>query len=822
MTHQPDHGHDSDTEEFATQFRRNGPFFRDLVEHSLDGFLTFDPGGTIVFSNHAAERLFGWTEDELVGEPVTRLFPKRFRDSYLESLHRHARDGSGALDHEYVERIGLRKDGSEFPLAFSFYEHEHDGRRLFTAIIRDISERKQRERELENTKEKYERLVEAAPDAIFIADTETGTIEDANRAAATLMGKSQDELCGMHLADLHPTKQPEQYATRLHEYSENGGDNGDATGTSGHERTRHIVRDDGTHIPVEVSTGVTDLADKTVVQGIFRDVSGRQERKEELRRERDLTERILETSPIAIGVFTPDRRLVRANEQVAAILGEPIEQLLSRPSLDDFTLYDSENRPIDPRDAIMAEVIETGSAAYDYEAILERADGERLWVSLSAAPLRSPDGELEYLVLVGEDISERKEREAALERHRDRLDTLNRINRLIREINQTLVRTTTREEIETSVCERLAASDLYQDAFIGERSLPNGGIEPRTGANLDANYFDLLAETDTVETSTGGAAEAISTQEPQLITSIQSDPLFPDSLRDEALSRGYRSVLCIPLVYRETTYGVLVLHSSRSDAFSERERAVFQELGKTIGHAIHAAESKKLLHTDSRYELTFDLTETTAFFVTASADLQCSITLEDLVPSTDRELLYYITLENAPADAFLEMTRRQSIVKKARCIREEPEQSLLEIVFVGASTSPQVLIERGARIKHAKVIEGSGSIVAEAPADADIRVLTDAVQSIYPNARLTTKREVKRSLSSFGRRQMHLTDQLTDRQQAALTAAYNAGFFEWPRESTGEAVADSLAVSAPTFHQHLRASERKLLQVLFEGTETME
>ena len=822
MTHQPDHDPNIDTEESATKFRRNGPFFRDLVEHSLDGFLTFDPGGTIVFSNHAAERLFGWTEDELVGEPVTRLFPKRFRDAYLESLDRYVRDDSGALDHEYVERIGLRKDSSEFSLAFSFYEHEHDGQRLFTAIIRDISERKQRERELENTKEKYERLVEAAPDAIFIADTETGTIEDANRAAATLMGKSQDELCGMHLADLHPAKQPEQYATRLHEYSEHSGDNGDATDTIEHERTRHIVRDDGTHIPVEISAGVTDLADKTVVQGIFRDVSGRQERKEELRRERDLTERILETSPIAIGVFTPDKRLVRANEQVAEILGEPIEQLLSRPSLDDFTLYDSENRPVDPRDAIMAEVIETGSAVYDYEAILERADGERLWVSLSAAPLRSPDGELEYLVLVGEDISEQKEREAALERHRDHLDTLNRINRLIREINQTLVRTTTREEIETSVCERLAASDLYQDAFIGERSLPNGGIEPRTGANLDANYFDLLAETDTVETSTGGAAEAISTQELQLITSIQSDPRFPDSLRDEALSRGYRSVLCIPLVYRETTYGVLVLHASRSDAFSERERAVFQELGKTIGHAIHAAESKKLLHTDSRYELTFDLTETTAFFVAASADLQCSITLEDLVPSTDRELLYYITLENAPADAFLEMTRRQSIVKKARCIREEPEQSLLEIVFVGASTSPQVLIERGARIKHAKVIEGSGSIVAEAPADADIRVLTDAVQSIYPNARLTTKREVKRSLSSFGRRQMHLTDQLTDRQQAALTAAYNAGFFEWPRESTGEAVADSLAVSAPTFHQHLRASERKLLQVLFEGTETME
>ena len=537
----------------------------------------------------------------------------------------------------------------------------------------------------------------------------------------------------------------------------------------------------------------------------------------------DLTERILETSPIAIGVFTPDRQLVRANEQVEEILGVSVDQLTSLSTLDEvFTLYDAENRPIDPNNGLMAEVIETGLPVYDYEAILERADGERCWISLNAAPLWSPDGELEYLVLVGEDISERKERENAIEQQHDRLETLNRINRLIREVNQTLVRTTTRDEIETSVCERLAASDLYQDAFIGERSLPSGGIEARTGANLDSNYFDLLDETDSTETSTGGAAEAMRTQELQLITSIESDPRFPDSLRDEALARGYCSVLCIPLVYRETTYGVLVIHASRSDAFSEQEQVVFEELGETIGYAIHAAESKKLLHTDSHYELTFDLTETTAFFVTASADLQCSITLEDLVPSTDKELLYYITLESAPVDSFLELARHQSIVKKARCISTEAETSLLEIVFVGASTSPQVLIERGARIKHAKVTEGRGSLVAEASADADIRALTDAVQSVYPDARLTAKQEVKRSLPPLRRQHARLRDQLTDRQQASLTAAYNAGFFEWPRESTGEAVADSLGVSAPTFHQHLRASERKLLAVFFGEAEPLD
>ncbi|GAA0238759.1 PAS domain S-box protein [Haladaptatus pallidirubidus] len=821
MTHQPDHNPGS--EEFTAHLGTETTFFRDLVENALDGFVTLDSSGTIVFSNRAAERLFGWFDDGLVGQSIVELFPDRLRDAYRASFQQLVHDDSQETDHEYVERIGLHKDGSELSLAFSFYEHQYDGKRLFTALVRDISERKQRETELKNTKEKYAKLIETAPDAIFITDAETGIIEDVNQAAVSLTSKSRKELCGLHQSELHPPEQEEQYTVIFQEHVERDGVRGDSTDVIQHGVNQYIIHDNGERIPVEISSGVTELDDKTIGQGIFRDISDREERKKELRHERDLTERILETSPIAIGVFTPDRQLVRANEQVAEILGVSVNQLMRLPSLyNDFTLYDSENRPIDPNDGLLAEVIDTGLPVYDYEAVLERADEERCWISLNAAPLWSPDGELEYIILVGEDISDRKEREEAIEQHRDHLKTLNRINRLIREVNQTLVRTTTRNEIETSVCERLAASDLYQDAFIGERSLPSGGIEPRTGANMNGIYFDLLDEADSAETSTGGAAEAIRTQELQLIRSIESDPRFPDLLREEALANGYRSVLCVPLVYGETTYGVLVVHASRSDAFSEREQAVFEELSETIGYAIHAAESKKLLHTDSHYELTFDLTETTAFFITASADLQCSITLEDLVPSTNKELLYYITLENAPVDSFLEMARQQSIVKKARCISAESESSLLEIVFVGASTSPQVLIERGARIKHAKVTEGTGSFVAEAPADADIRALTDAVQSIHPNAHLTMKQEIKRSLPPLRRQHARITHQLTDRQQASLTAAYNAGFFEWPRESTGEEVANSLGVSAPTFHQHLRASERKLLAAFFGEAETLD
>ncbi|MFC7046301.1 helix-turn-helix domain-containing protein [Halobacteriaceae archaeon GCM10025711] len=62
--------------------------------------------------------------------------------------------------------------------------------------------------------------------------------------------------------------------------------------------------------------------------------------------------------------------------------------------------------------------------------------------------------------------------------------------------------------------------------------------------------------------------------------------------------------------------------------------------------------------------------------------------------------------------------------------------------------------------------------------------------------------------------------ELTDRQRAALEAAYFSGYFDWPRGSTAEEIADSLGISSPTFHQHFRKAERKLLEsILADGDE---
>jgi predicted DNA binding protein len=90
----------------------------------------------------------------------------------------------------------------------------------------------------------------------------------------------------------------------------------------------------------------------------------------------------------------------------------------------------------------------------------------------------------------------------------------------------------------------------------------------------------------------------------------------------------------------------------------------------------------------------------------------------------------------------------------------------------------------------------------------------DAVQDAYPEATMLRRRQVTTE-TDRSRPTSALLDDLTDRQRTTLEAAYHAGFFNWPRDASGEDVADSLQVSPPTFHQHLRKAEQKVFAGFF-------
>jgi PAS domain S-box-containing protein len=127
--------------------REDGPQFRSLAETAAEGIVIIDDRDTIVFANGATARLFGYTARELAAMPFTELMPERYRELHRAGLGRYLRSGERRIAWDGVELPGLRKDGSEVPLEITFGEYTQDGRRFFTGIMRDISDRRRRDEE---------------------------------------------------------------------------------------------------------------------------------------------------------------------------------------------------------------------------------------------------------------------------------------------------------------------------------------------------------------------------------------------------------------------------------------------------------------------------------------------------------------------------------------------------------------------------------------------------------------------------------------------------------------------------------------------------
>lgn len=119
--------------------------FRSLAQSAIEAIITCDGTGTITFWNKAAEDLFGYPTEEILGSPLASIMPERFRKAHLEAMRRTVSRGKPAAAGKTMETFGLHKDGTEFPLELSLGSWVVDDELNFTAIIRDIAERKRAE-----------------------------------------------------------------------------------------------------------------------------------------------------------------------------------------------------------------------------------------------------------------------------------------------------------------------------------------------------------------------------------------------------------------------------------------------------------------------------------------------------------------------------------------------------------------------------------------------------------------------------------------------------------------------------------------------------
>lgn len=123
--------------------------YRNLAETASDAILRIDDSSTITYANPATEQLFGYTQDELQGASLTKLMPDQFREKHLDAIDRYLQTGERQLDWTGVQLPGRHKTGTKIPLSITFGEFEQNNQRFFTGILRDITERVERNEDLE-------------------------------------------------------------------------------------------------------------------------------------------------------------------------------------------------------------------------------------------------------------------------------------------------------------------------------------------------------------------------------------------------------------------------------------------------------------------------------------------------------------------------------------------------------------------------------------------------------------------------------------------------------------------------------------------------
>jgi two-component system sensor kinase FixL len=166
--------------------------WRAIVDTATEGIVTIDEKGSIETLNGAAERLFGYRLNDLVGRNVSMLMPEPWASEHDGYLRRYLVTGEKRIIGIGREVVGRRRDGTEFPIDLSVGEGSFAGRRFFTAVIRDVTERKEMQTKLAQT----ERLAAVGELAAGVAHEVNNPINTIINCAQLIQdGDSKDENC---------------------------------------------------------------------------------------------------------------------------------------------------------------------------------------------------------------------------------------------------------------------------------------------------------------------------------------------------------------------------------------------------------------------------------------------------------------------------------------------------------------------------------------------------------------------------------------------------------------------------------------------------
>jgi two-component system sensor kinase FixL len=252
-----------------------------IVGSATDAIITVDDRQRITLFNAAAERMFACTAAAALGSPLDRFIPVRFREVHRAHIHRFGETGVSirTMGVHQQALMALRSDGFEFPVEATISQTTVDGQRLYTAIVRDITERQRAEAALRESEARLRAIVDHAVDGIITID-ERGIVETFNPSAVRIFQYRPEEVIGRNIDMLMPSPYREEHDGYLDNYLRTGVKKIIGVG-------REVVgrRKDRSTFPMDLAVSEVMLGSRRLFTGIVRDISDRKRAEEALEKQ---------------------------------------------------------------------------------------------------------------------------------------------------------------------------------------------------------------------------------------------------------------------------------------------------------------------------------------------------------------------------------------------------------------------------------------------------------------------------------------------------------------------------------------------------------
>jgi PAS domain S-box-containing protein len=438
-------------------------------------------------------------------------------------------------------------------------------------LHRHLRERAAHEQALVQQRQWFQVTLNSIGDAVIATDA-SGLVSFMNPVAEYLTGWDDREAVGRPLAEVfriihgetrEPLAAPVEQVLR-------------ERGVVGLANPTLLVARDGRELPVEDSAApITDPDGQvTGVVLVFHDAAEERRAEEALRRSEQRFRTLTELSPDAIWVNRDDR-LELANQRAVALMGaDRADQLLGLSSWDIF--HPSCHAKVQAR----LEAARTGRSVYNSEELVVRLDGSLCPVDVSSTGFEDAQGPAVQVVL--RDITEQRRRDAELHK-------LNRALGARSKSNHALLRSETASEPEflAGICRIITEDCGHAMVWVGfKEDDPQRSIRPVAYAGFEAGYLEGLALTwADAERGRGATGTAIRTARPAMCRDTWTDPAF-EPWRIEAVKRGYRSSLALPLVAGGEAFGAVTFYALEPDAFGPGEVALLEELTADVAYGI--------------------------------------------------------------------------------------------------------------------------------------------------------------------------------------------------------------------------------------------